>query len=772
MNRQAALSVVLLFASCHTCLWGAERPSPLPQGPEPEPVAVPHFPSRLHAFLWRNWGLVPEERLARLLQAPLEDLRAVAASLGLPHEPAVDPAMERRGYLTLIRRNWHLLPYGQILDLLEWTEGELAYTLREDDFFWIKLGRLKPKCAPLRFRKPTAAEAEHAGRIRDYVVAQFGESWHEETDPRFGFVDRLSRGLSPPGEDTAESASADSLSPRFLYSYFALYGDPLLEPDLDPFPAGYLERLAAVGVDGIWLQGILRRLAPSRLFPEEGKLADRRLENLRQLVERAAKYGVGVFLYFNEPRAQPLAWFESHPALRGVQERDVAALCTSTDEVRSFLREGTSYIFRKVPELRGIFTITASENLTNCWSHRAGGGCPRCRDRTAAEVIAEVNVCLAEGARAGSPRAEFIAWDWGWDTAWVEPIVKALPDGVRLQSVSEWSLPIERGGIQAEVGEYSISAVGPGPRATRHWAIAKERGLPLGAKVQINNTWEISTVPYVPALELVAEHLHRLRSTGVTSLMLSWTLGGYPSVNLELASEFYGPSPPSPQEALERVAKRRYGAQSAAALRAWKIFSGAFAEYPFHIRVLYAGPQQLGPANLLYPERTGYHASMVGFPYDDLDAWRAVYPPEVFAAQFEKMAERWQEGLEALESAIPKLDDALRPEALRDLDVARACRLHFASIACQARYVIARNTLLDTEDPELHERESRRIRGLVSREENLAAGLFEIARRDSRIGFEASNHYYYLPRDLLEKAICCRYLLDKVFTPREEGGNK
>ena len=28
-------------------------------------------------------------------------------------------------------------------------------------------------------------------------------------------------------------------SPRYLYSYFALYGDPLMEPEADPFPDGY-----------------------------------------------------------------------------------------------------------------------------------------------------------------------------------------------------------------------------------------------------------------------------------------------------------------------------------------------------------------------------------------------------------------------------------------------------------------------------------------------------------------------------------------------------
>ena len=29
------------------------------------------------------------------------------------------------------------------------------------------------------------------------------------------------------------------LNPRYLYSYFALYGDPLMEADIDPFPDGF-----------------------------------------------------------------------------------------------------------------------------------------------------------------------------------------------------------------------------------------------------------------------------------------------------------------------------------------------------------------------------------------------------------------------------------------------------------------------------------------------------------------------------------------------------
>ena len=43
----------------------------------------------------------------------------------------------------------------------------------------------------------------------------------------------------------------------------------------------------------------------------------------------------------------------------------------------------------------------------------------------------------------------------------------------------------------------------------------------------------------------------------------------------------------------------------------------------------------------------------------------------------------------------------------------------------------------------------------------LAKELFFLARGDSRIGFEASNQYYYVPLDLAEKVINCQDVLDQ-----------
>ncbi len=541
-------------------------PTVLPAAP---PVAADHFPDRMHALIWRNWPVVEARKLAGVLGTTTENVQAVALSMGLPPQGPILAEWKTRGYITVLRRNWHLLPTEQLLSLLGMPAEALAYSLREDDFLGIKLGP-KPDCPPLRWSPPDEAARRREAEIKRLVEETFGADLRQSggaavrlrgpAGPDIGKWRGCTCDLPGPGT-VARAAAADH--PRYIYSYFAMYGDPLARPELDPYPDGLLEKLSAAGVNGIWLHTVLRTLAPSATFPEFGAGHERRLETLRQLVGRARRWGIDVYLYVNEPRAMPLAFFGGRPELEGVREGDHAALCTSRPEVRRWLSDSLEYVFRRVPELGGVFTITASENLTNCASHGGQRQCPRCKDRSAAEIIAEVNAVIEAGVHRGNPRGKVIVWDWGWPDAATPEIIARLPEQVWLQSVSEWSLPIVRGGLATSVGEYSLSAVGPGPRAMRHWDLAREAGLKTVAKVQLNNSWELSTVPYLPVLDLVAGHVGNLARSRVDGLMLSWSLGGYPSPNLEVAQEFAAEPGAERETVLDRVARRRFGPEGA-----------------------------------------------------------------------------------------------------------------------------------------------------------------------------------------------------------------
>jgi hypothetical protein len=730
-------------------------------GPAPDPVASPHFPDRLHAYIWRNWELVPTRRLAETVGATSEQVVAIGKRMGLPNPPAISDDQWRRSYITIIRRNWHLLPIEQLGRLLGWTPEKLAFTLREDDFLWAKLGSLKPRCKPLAYAAPSKAAAAREKAIARIVHENFPDLDQPAGDPVFGFIRRL----STPSADAAPVAEKSRYSPRFCYSYFALYGDPLLEIETDSFPDGYLARLARSGVDGVWLQAVLYKLTP---FPWDTKLSEHyqeRLERLSELVTLARRYGLGVYLYFNEPRAMPISFFKQHPDLQGCIEGEYAALCTSVPTVQTYLRDGVAAICKRVPDLAGIFTITASENLTNCWSHSHGQNCPRCARRRPDEVIPEVNAIFAEGiAKAGKVRTRLIAWDWGWDDSWTPAAIKRLPREASLMSVSEWGLPIERDGIKSQVGEYSISAIGPGSRATQHWALAREQGMGTIAKIQANNTWEFSVVPYIPAVENVARHVAGLRSAGVEGLMLSWTLGGYPSPNLEVAAELGRQEVLSPEEAMLKVARRRYGAALAPAIvAAWHTCSTIFQEFPFHIGVLYRAPQQMGPANPLWERPTGFKATMTGFPYDDLDDWRGIYPVDVFIRQFNIMAAGFADAATSLRKAGQNvgLNENYSRMLDGELNVIDTCAIHFRSVADQGLFVQARNELAAALSRDEARRACAKIEEILNTEIDLARRMYRIQRWDSRIGFEAANHYFFVPLDLVEKVINCRDLLTR-----------
>lgn len=737
----------------------------LPHGESPAALASGHFPDRVHEFVWRNWSAVEPARLAGVLGTSADNVNAMAESMGLPPPAATPPEMRTRGYITLIRRNWHLLPYEQLLELLEMTPERLAFILREEDFLWIKLGRLKPKCEPLRYRPPDEATRRRAAEIRRVVETDIGAEIRAPAEPRFDFVRQLS--LRPPAVSAPEPTEARPVSLRLVYSYLAVYGDPLANPALDPYPDGFLQRLSDAGVNGVWMHAVLRDLAPGgTAFPEFGVGHERRIANLATLVARARKYGIGVYLYINEPRAMPPSFFRSRPEMAGVQEGELTALCTSHPAVRQWMSDALTHLFREVPGLAGVYAITGSENLTNCASHGDWRSCPHCKVRSDLEIIAEVVATIEEGVHRGSAEADVILSDWGWRShADATDIIARLPKSIWLMSVSEWSKPIERGGIASQVGEYSISAVGPGPRALRHWAAAKQAGVRTAAEIQFNNTCEIASLPYLPVMDLVAEHIHNLASAGLDGMLIGWTMGGYPSPNFQIARQLNRTPTPSVAAVLDALAEERFGARGAShARKAWTLMSEAFRQYPFHVSVVYTSPIQCGPANPLYLSKTRYKATMWGLPYDDLDGWRGPYPPEIFAAQFENMAEGWRQGLAELRLAVENAPLAQAREVQADLRLASAAAIHFQSVANQARFILARDALAgstDTLTSQQRDRIRAEIRRCLESEILLARQLLTLAREDSRIGFEPSCQYFYLPLDLIEKVINCRWLLER-----------
>jgi len=127
---------------------------------------------------------------------------------------------------------------------------------------------------------------------------------------------------------------------------------------------------------------------PSSVFPGRGAKAEQRLAKLRLTVQRCARYGIRIYVFFCEPKlfgdasyAVPAAEAANHPELISCHHGDWGFFCTSTDAGRQYLHESVAQLFSAVPGLGGMIAIVHGERPTNCYSYDgffAGNTCPRC----------------------------------------------------------------------------------------------------------------------------------------------------------------------------------------------------------------------------------------------------------------------------------------------------------------------------------------------------------------------------------------------------------
>ncbi|MBP1588183.1 MAG: hypothetical protein ILO53_07295 [Clostridia bacterium] len=754
-------------------------------------LTLDHFPDPLCAFVYRNWGIVGTDVMAAVIGATEEKVAQLGLEMGL-RSCRADERWLKYGYLTVIRSNWHLIDYSQLCMLLNWDDEKLAFVIKEEDFFGEKLGGFKPDTGKLEWHAFDRSSLPEIKRITEAFYGKlppetaapfdFAPVFEKAAADRRSGAGRYSSARSAPGEGISSSAGSaarerssssagKNLIERIVYPYCALYGDTFMEDLGFSFPDCLLEAYRSAGITGIWCQAVLYKLAPFPFEPSLSEGWEERLANMRALTERLARYGLKLWLYLNEPRSMPKSFFEKNPDLKGEEGADDACLCTSVPAVRKYLYDAAATVAEAVPLLGGFFTIVASENRTNCFSKSIGGvtSCPRCRMRSRSAVMAEVNEALYEGAASRNPAIRLIAWDWGMDLETALEFTEKLPRSVAVMGVSEQDMRKNIAGIETRVIDYSISVVGPGDFAKKVWARAKQTGHQAFAKLQLNNSWECSFVPFLPAFRQIYTHIKRLGELEIDGMFLSWTLGGFPSLSMKLIAPMFQEeiTPPLrslyarifPEESLDTVEK------------ACGLFSDAFDSFPFDLEVLYKGPQNFGPSCLLFSKPSGFDATMVGYPYDDLAHWRGRFPADVFEDQFRKLSEIWELGLKALEALPAKL--LAENAALRELyDSAEAAFCHFRSSYLQIRFIGLRDGLEKgqgdkAETAEIAEfaenaenTEIAEMAEIAEEEASLALRLASVQRRNPCIGYESSNHYFYHTGMLAEKYLNAKIMKD------------
>lgn len=694
----------------------------------------PYFPNRMYMAIFRLWDTVPAEKIASAIDLPLEVVLNAADKMGLPTQAQMDN-WRIRGIITIIKSAWHTLPYEQLLKLLDMNEQELAFALKEEDFLGVKLG-FKPFCEPIVNEPLSNEQEEKLVKIKNIMTNEFSEMF-SGAEPFVFFDEKETSG------EVADFSATKEL--RLCYSYCGLYATVLDNDIKMSYPEQLLKKYQEMGVNAVWLPVVLYQITP---FPFDESYSvgwEKRLDRLKELVALASKYSIKVYLYLNEPRSMETRFFDKYPKLKGSTEGAYTALCTSDERVLEYLKNAVVTVCKEVEGLGGFFLITASENLTHCKSRGSlTTSCPKCENTPIYETIAKIVTTVYEAATSVSEDIRTIAWTWAWQGYMsreeIAKCIDGIPKEVIIQSVSESKKKFNIAGIEGVIGDYSMSIPGPADLACFIWEYARSKGHEVCAKVQVNVTWECSTMPFLPVFDLIREHMIGLRNVDVQHLMLCWTLGGYPSINLKVASECLK----NPEEsAFDELLRKEYGEYAQTIKKASRLFSEAFREFPFHIQTLYKGPQNLGPANLLYEEpleKYGFQPTMTCFAYDNLEVWRSIYPVQTYINQLKKLSDIWRDGLKLIED-------------LPDSDFKQAAYggyLLFYSSYLQSEFIYNR----DKGDREY-------LKTLVEAERDNAKDMYELMLKNSTIGFEAANHYYFYKSRLAEKVICCDYLKSK-----------
>lgn len=807
-------------------------------------IPMPWFPTTMQTFIFRNWHSVDKAVLAEILDTTPENVETEAKRMNLGEQGDTN-VWSQKGYITIIRNNWHLLEYDRLLKLLGWSEEKLAQVLKEEDFLGMKLGK-KPICQRLKYApltkeqiKKTEAAFKTVGRLysetKEGAVSPFN-FWHRESAPKrkkpdkgqivfdssWGILNNTNsqtvekmaerfkahieymwdislngssslieisfienekdeyheieitddgifiRGASSAGVlralyrledlskingglffDKAVYKRLPRFGARFIYSFSALYEAALDVESSFWCPDALLEKYAQTGVNGIWLQAVLSRITP---FPFDDSVSlgwERRIKNLKDFADRAESYGIKIYLYINEPRTMPVAFFEKYPDMKGGELGDYACMCLSSAKVQNYLRSSIAHLCKNVPNLGGLFTISMSENATHCKSRPEIGECPHCKNTPVEKLVQLENRLIAEGAYSVNPKIKVIVWNW----AWIERLgmnekacrdaLAGMPKNVAVMAKREDHLVHNCGGIENAVIDYSIPVEGISEKSLKIWKAAKEQGCETAAKIQINNSWECSTTPYVPVYKTFISHMNNVIDAGIDHLMLSWTLGGYPSPDVKLISEAFFIENGNKNPDYDKALKAMYGDDFDNVKKATDIFCVAFSEYPHQIDVLYDGPSNGGAANLLYNTPTGYKATMTCYAYDDLESWRGNFPKDVLQQQFKLVADKWETGMPIVKEIGGEI-----------YDISYISYSLFRSAYNQISFVMLREKLLAGENVKAD------IIKIVKSELEVAENVYKIMRRRSEVGFEAANHYYYSCDNVLEKVLNCEYLLD------------
>ncbi|MBD3292454.1 MAG: hypothetical protein GF393_05990 [Armatimonadia bacterium] len=523
---------------------------------------------------------------------------------------------------------------------------------------------------------------------------------------------------------------------------------------IDQFPDTHLNAIAHAGMDAILV------------FVKGANMTTTGYLDLNNLVDRAAHFGVDVYLYsYLKSRKHP-----DEPEAEAYYESTYGELMKACPGAKGIIFVGESCEFPSKDEnttgrLRGEPSPDGKPD-----NRRSPGWWP-CFDYP--DWLNLVKRVL----RRHNPDLDVVFWTYNWGWAPEEnrvALIETLPTDISLQATFEMFESIEKNGIMTRCVDYTASFAGPGVYFRSEAEAAAERGIPL---YTMSNTgglsWDIGVIPYEPIpfqWERRYRALHEAREKwGLQGLMESHHYGWWPSVVNEMAKWAYWEPTAFPEEMAPKLAERDFGPEGGPhAVEAWEAWSEAILDYVPTNEDQY-GPFRVGPAYPLLLEQD------VEFPDADyahfgariLKTMYGSHAPEDVPAEIElleRMKSRWEDGIASLEQAVAVTPEHKREKAERMLGLGRFIRNCVQTTINTKRWFLLKRRLED--EPEERNAILDEMVALAEAEIANAEATIPLVEADSRLGWEPSMEYMCDREHLEWKIGVVRRVIDEEIAER------
>ena len=526
-------------------------------------------------------------------------------------------------------------------------------------------------------------------------------------------------------------------SPRMVHSAYGM--DVYTEP--------YLKRIAHAGFDTILIY-----VKDDPLHGHNGPF------DFAPLIDQAEAAGLDVYLY---------------AAIKNLYH-------PSDPEADAFYEANYGELFKRYPKAKGLVLVGESCQFPSHDPHttqsvtRNGECCFRPVGKVSpgwwpCEDFPEFVDLLKSKVRKYAPEADIVFWTYNWPYAPAElrtGLIDRLPRDITVEVNYELHDNVRIWGTQERALDYTLSLTGPSRLFREESDAVKRNGQRLCAMSNTaGKTWDIGTVPYLPALHQWGRRMSNLladrETTGVSALMESHHYGWYPSIVSDLGKMLFWSGGPTPDEALRLLAVRDFSEETAdEVIAVWKDWSTAAASFVTPIEDQY-GPCRVGPSypflfkgvslrqtfgmDFKFPW-TVFCRYQIAFPEytvvndpDGLDIGTRRTVMEI--RHLPEIISLWRDGADRIEKLLPRIQPRKRDRAIRMTGIARYIANTLTTTWNIKRWWLENNRLLTESDADKSAEILDRIEQIAKDELENARNTIPLVENDSALGYEPSMDY-------------------------------